>query len=208
MMRTPPGTRGGTPIRRTEMSPPWHHDPMSRTIRLVPPSVARSAEYLDCVADFAGTAIDGAGIRDPQQPPIGERDVHEFVAARLAEEDPTTELPEGWVHCTSRWIVDAETDEMLGFIATRHRLTTYLLDHGGHIGYSVRPSARRQGVASAALAIALTEAQELNIDPVLITCDEDNHGSRHVIEKAGGELEDVRDGKRRYWIGEGPRPRA
>ena len=73
----------------------------------------------------------------------------------------------------------------------------------------MRPSARKQGVASAALAIALTEAQELNIDPVLITCDEDNHGSRHgVVEKAGGELKDVRDGKRRYWIGEGPRPRA
>lgn len=160
------------------------------------------------MADFAGTAIDGAGIGDPQHPPIGESDVREFVAARLAEEDPTTKLADGWVHCTSRWIVDAETDEMLGFIATRHRLTPYLLDQGGHIGCSVRPSARRQGVASAALEIALAEAQELRIDPVLITCDEDNHGSRRAIEKAGGELEDVRDGKRRCWIGEGPRPRA
>jgi len=34
----------------------------------------------------------------------------------------------------------------------------------------------------------------------LVTCDDDNVGSRTVIERAGGVLEDVRDGKRRYWI--------
>lgn len=170
--------------------------------------MTRYAEYLDCVAEFAGTALDGAGIRDPQQPPVAEGDVAAFVAARLAEEDPLTELADGWVHCTSRWILDAETEQMLGFIATRHSLTPYLLDQGGHIGYSVRPSARRQGIASAALDLALAEAQDLGIDPVLVTCGEDNHGSRRTIEKAGGELEDIREGTRRYWIGDGARPRA
>lgn len=174
----------------------------------MPPSVTRYAAYLDCVADFTGTAMAGSSIRDPQQPPVAEGDVIEFVTARLAEEDPATELPDGWVHCTSRWIIDAETEEMLGFIATRHLLTPYLLDQGGHIGYSVRPSARRQGIASAALELALAEAQERGIDPVLVTCDDENTGSRRIIEKAGGELEDIRDGKRRYWIGGGPRPRA
>ncbi|ATG52866.1 GNAT family N-acetyltransferase [Brachybacterium vulturis] len=181
---------------------------MPRTIRLVPPSVTRYSEYLDCIADFAGTAIGGSGIRDPQQPPVADGDVIEFVTARLAEEDSDTELADGWVHCTSRWIIDAETEEMLGFIATRHRLNAFLLAQGGHIGYSVRPSARRQGIASAALELALADAERLGIDPVLVTCDDDNHGSRRTIEKAGGELEDVRDGKRRYWIGEGPRPHA
>lgn len=181
---------------------------MPRAVRLVPPSVTRYAQYLDCVADFAGTPMDGSSIFDPQQVPVSDGDVDEFVTARLAEEDPATELPDGWVHCTSRWILDEATDEMLGFLALRHRLTPFLLEQGGHIGYSVRPSARRQGVAGAALALGLVEAQDLGIDPVLITCDEDNTASRRTIERAGGVFEDVREGKRRYWIGEGPRPTA
>lgn len=181
---------------------------MPRAISLVRPDPTRCSDFLDCVSDFGGTPMDGSGIRDPEQPPVDQGDVTEFVAARLAEEDPATELPDGWVHCASRWILDAETGEMLGFIATRHRLTPYLLEQGGHIGYSVRPMARRQGIASAALSIALLQAQELDINPVLITCDDDNPGSRRTIEKAGGELEDIRDGKRRYWIGDGPRPQA
>jgi predicted acetyltransferase len=77
---------------------------------------------------------------------------------------------------------------------------------GGHIGYSVRPGARRRGVATAALAQGLEIAAALGIDPVLVTCDTDNTASRRTIEGAGGSLEDIRDGKRRYWIGDGERP--
>ena len=96
--------------------------------------------------------------------------------------------------------------EILGFIAIRHRLTTYLFDQGGHIGYSVRPSARRQGIASAALELGLTEARGLGISPVLVTCDEDNVASRRTIEKAGGQYENSVEGKRRYWIDDGTMP--
>jgi predicted acetyltransferase len=34
----------------------------------------------------------------------------------------------------------------------------------------------------------------------LVTCDEDNVGSRRTIEGNGGRYEDSRQGKRRYWI--------
>ncbi|GAA1308817.1 GNAT family N-acetyltransferase [Brachybacterium tyrofermentans] len=191
---------------------------MSPALRLVPPSVSRHAAFVDCLADFAGTAMDGSSIFDPGIPPVGDGEFIDFVTARLAEEDPSTELEEPWVHCTSRWIIaaDGSSDgscgvddpgaEILGFIVIRHRLTTYLFDQGGHIGYSVRPSARRQGIASAALELGLAEARGLGISPVLVTCDEDNVASRRTIEKAGGQYENSVEGKRRYWIDDGTRP--
>lgn len=179
---------------------------MPAEIELVPPSVALRDELADCLADFAGTPTDGSGILDPMRPPLADGELIEFIAVRLAEEDPETELVEGRVHCTNRWIREPGTGEVLGFLAVRHRLTPYLLEAGGHIGYSVRPGARRRGVAAAALAQGLEIAAGLGIDPVLITCDTDNTASRRTIEGAGGALEDVREGKRRYWIGQGRSP--
>jgi predicted acetyltransferase len=71
---------------------------------------------------------------------------------------------------------------------------------GGHIGYDIRPSARRRGHATAMLAAALPVARSLGIGPALLTCDEDNTASRRVIEANGGVVEDKRGGKLRYWI--------
>jgi predicted acetyltransferase len=72
--------------------------------------------------------------------------------------------------------------------------------YAGHIGYVVRPSARRRGHATAMLAAALPVANALGIDPALVTCDEDNIASRKVIEASGGTLEDQRGAKLRFWL--------
>ena len=124
-----------------------------------------------------------------------------YVAWRLdraLEESPRTH---GHVPCTFFWVVDdEEPDTYLGSASVRHRLTPFLLEVGGHIGYSVRPSARRRGVATEALRLLLPHAAALGIDPALVTCDVDNIGSARVIEANGGVLEDVRGDKRRYWL--------
>lgn len=106
--------------------------------------------------------------------------------------------PDGHVPSTTLWWLSG--DEYLGRIAIRHRLTASLLDCGGQIGYDIRSGARRRGHATAMLAAALPVAGALGIDPVLITCDEDNGGSRKVIEANGGVLEDKRGIKLRYWV--------
>jgi len=105
---------------------------------------------------------------------------------------------DGFVPATTLWWIDG--NEYLGRIAIRHRLTQDLLDYAGHIGYDIRPSARRRGHATAMLARALPVAAALSIDPVLITCDEDNIGSRKVIESNGGRFADQRGIKLRFWV--------
>jgi predicted acetyltransferase len=122
----------------------------------------------------------------------------EYVAWLRGQALEDAPRPAGHVPSTTLWWVSGA--EFLGRIAIRHRLTPGLLEYGGHVGYDVRPSARRRGHATRMLAAALPVAAGLGIDPALVTCDEDNAGSRKVIEASGGVLEDQRGVKLRYWI--------
>jgi predicted acetyltransferase len=111
---------------------------------------------------------------------------------------PETARPAGYVPDTLLWLSDGA--EWLGRLSIRHELNEMLLEVGGHIGYDVRPSARRRGHGTEMLRQALPMARQLGIDPALVTCDVDNIGSRKVIEANRGRLEDERHGKLRFWV--------
>jgi predicted acetyltransferase len=102
------------------------------------------------------------------------------------------------VPSTTLWWVEGA--EYLGRISIRHRLTPKLHELHGHIGYDVRPTARRRGHATAMLAAALPVANQVGIESALITCDHDNVASRRVIERNGGVFEDQRGVKLRFWV--------
>lgn len=173
---------------------------------LLPALTRVHASFLAAMAEFAaegrGSADDhsmvGSDLRD-QAPgwatPEGFAAYVEAVRADALEDTPRAQ---GWVPCTTLWWVEGQ--EYLGRIAVRHRLTPWLREVGGHIGYDVRPSARRRGHATAMLRAALPVARGLGIEQALVTCDTDNVGSRRVIEVAGGVLEDEQRGKLRYWV--------
>jgi predicted acetyltransferase len=122
----------------------------------------------------------------------------DYVAGLRDQAIQDAPRPAGLVPSTTLWWVSGQ--EYLGRLAIRHRLTPSLLDYGGHIGYDVRPSARRRGYGTAMLAEALPVADKLGLDRVLVTCDHDNIGSRKVIEANGGVFEDQRRDKLRYWV--------
>lgn len=176
-----------------------------RMTSLVPPDIALAASWAETVAEFHAAGeqhIHGAGLWEFETVDVTEEGCREVVEHLTAQADPATELPEGRVHCSYFWITDGDgaDREVVGFLALRHSLNEWLLNEGGHIGYGVRPSRRRRGYASRALELALGEAAALGIDRALVTCDDDNEGSRGTIERCGGVYEDTRNGKLRYWL--------
>ena len=108
-------------------------------------------------------------------------------------------LPEGWVPAI-QLVAFARDGQAVGFLNLRLRLSDYLLEVGGHIGYSIRPSERGKGYAKEALRQGLQTAKQKNIKKALVTCNTENHASRSIILANGGKLEDVRNGTERYWI--------
>jgi predicted acetyltransferase len=178
--------------------------------RLVPPTTEVRESFLAAMLEFRaegrGVPTDQTAVSHEIQTfggtwgtPAGFASYVERLRADALEESPRRE---GWVPSTNLWYV--EGNEYYGRLAIRHRLTPFLRDIGGHIGYDVRRSARRRGYATRMLREALPIARGLGIDSVLVTCDLDNVASRKVIEANGGVLEDPRGGKLRFWIPAGP----
>ncbi len=95
-------------------------------------------------------------------------------------------VPNGWVP-SSTWFWE-DHGAFRGVLNLRHRLTPTLEQLGGHVGFAVAPSARRQGVAKAMLAAALPHARRYDIDPLLLTCAAANRASARTIEANGGRL--------------------
>lgn len=96
---------------------------------------------------------------------------------------------------------------IVGRLSFRHELNEMLRKLGGHIGFGVLPQHRRRGYASEMLRQALPLARARGLTRVLVTCDDDNVGSRSVIERCGGVLNqtlppdrDCAAPTRHYWI--------
>ena len=164
------------------------------TATLVAPTVAVQASFLAAAVEYQGEGR----CTDLDVNLLSALDafvVH--VAALDAEALAGTPRPAGIVPQTTLWWVDG--DEFLGH-SIRHHLTEALRQVGGHIGYDIRPTARRRGHATAMLRAALPIAARLGIDPALVTCDVSNVASRRVIEANGGRPNQLGEGKLRFWV--------
>ncbi len=131
----------------------------------------------------------------------------EDIFIRMQELEDGINLPDGWVTGTYLWMVDG--GEFVGEVNIRHNLTEDLLKLGGHIGYGVRYSRQNKGIGTKMLSLALQYAKnELGLDRVLLTCNDDNYASIKVIENNNGMLQDKIHNTidnhtwttRRYWI--------
>ncbi|MDN4646016.1 GNAT family N-acetyltransferase [Arthrobacter sp. PsM3] len=156
---------------------------------LIEPIGRLRAAWLGAHAEWGpGVHEDGFGLlpADDVDTPAG------FAAwlARLAGESG---------RCTHRWIV--EGDQVLGGIALRHEGNEFV-PWAGHIGYGIRPSARRRGLGTWALGRMVGEARALGMERVLLVCEAENVASAKTIMRHGGIIEDAAGSGAvlRYWI--------
>jgi predicted acetyltransferase len=169
--------------------------PDELVLRLAQPSAALLPAFQELAAEF---------VTEGDERYRAALDSPEAYLRRIKQYAAGINLPPGRVRETTFWAVSGEA--VLAFSRLRHQLTPELTLIGGHIGYGVRPGARRGGVGTRLLALTLTEARRLGLDRVLITCDLGNIGSAQVIERNGGVREDVRvvpgypEPIVRYWV--------
>lgn len=168
-------------------------------MKLIEPTLELESDFFAMVEEFKAegdTSING----------IGSIDIDDFAASvNLAKRHAKgIDLPEGWVPCSTYWLV--RQNRIIGTCSLRHKLNDFLRNYGGHIGYSIRPSERRNGFGTQMLELALEKARSFGVKRVLVTCDDNNIASTRIIEKNNGKFADkVKTGyskflTQRYWI--------
>ena len=168
--------------------------------------VRPGAEYADEIRAYRQEFIDsgdrlngGAGLQRFENP----ADWIEYC--RLYERADTVPNPEA-VESDEYMLVREGESRVLGLINFRHYLNQYLMEFGGHIGYSVRPSERRKGYARVMLLLCMDKCRDFGLDRLLLTCNTLNEGSRRTILSCGGVFERLAPNpeedavEERYWI--------
>ena len=160
-----------------------------------------AAEYISYRQAFldAGSSMDGTG------PMRRTPDPMEWLAINAQYADPAT-VPEGKVQSTQFVCERVSDGRIVGMLQVSLALNDYLLHYGGHIGYSVRPDERQQGIATWMLHNVLTYCREIGLKRVMVACEPWNVGSRKTILRNGGVYEKTvhEDGENidleHYWI--------
>mgnify|MGYP004577962165 FL=1 len=152
------------------------------------PSIERKAEIIEYINEFVKykSDINGTGSLDK----ILDGYPFEQVLERCLNME-NEEYAQKIGRCPGKTflLIRANDNRIVGTINLRWNLSELMLQFGGHIGYSIRPTERRKGYNKINLYLVMIEARKVGLDKVMLACDVNNAGSDRTLKALGGKLE-------------------
>jgi predicted acetyltransferase len=156
-------------------------------LRFVLPCKAYEQKALEFIQEFHdhGSPINGTGGLDNAL----KHGSYNYWLDKVRRDLDLANIPPDRVPAYTYFYVREADDKIVGMINIRLTLSDFLRREGGHIGYCIRPTERRQGYATAMLGEALKFCRTIGMRDFILSCGSDNPASAGVIRKNGGVLD-------------------
>ena len=154
------------------------------------PSLERKLEAIEYIKEheMANSTINGSNSLNLF---LKESTYEKWLEKNEEIENKDYALLVGLVPSVTYFTIRKSDNKIVGMVNIRYNLNEYLRKIAGHIGYSIRPSERGKGLAKIQLYLALKEAIKVNLNKVMISCEQNNIASEKTILALGGILERI-----------------
>ena len=154
---------------------------MEEKLFLEVPTIERKNDAIDFIKEFFkyDSDIHGSGSL--------RRYVDDYEGWLLKlEKDYANPVSEEIVPARTYFLVRNTDNKIIGMNNIRLALNKKLEEHGGHIGYSIRPTERGKGYNNLNLYLALKICDKYGIETAMLSADIDNPASWKTMEQLGG----------------------
>ncbi len=152
--------------------------------------IKRCPDFLEGYRDFCREIYEKNVIWYRPMPPDSV-DEGWFFRTKPIYDRRETEMVGGRSRSVHYWAVDGE--RFIGEFQLRLDFTENVLTDIGSVGYAVRPSEWGKGYGTEILRQGFEIARGFGMEELLLTVNEENAASAHVVEKLGGVLLDTID---------------
>lgn len=149
------------------------------------PSIERKEEAIEYINEHIkyGSKINGTGKLDDYLETKNYEQWLEFLELLKNKEEA---YKNNFVPARTYFLIRENDNRIVGMINIRLELNDFLKEHGGHIGYGIRPTERRKGYNKINLYLGLQVCDRYGISEALLDANIDNQASWKTMEALGG----------------------